>query len=263
LYDNHIVIKCPEAPLSNPVIMKQTLFIFALLTLFTACEKNNEVADLNADFTLMNTLIRIGENVPIENVSDSISVNYHWDFGDGFTSTEKAPLHSYNNSGTYDIKLITTASHGRIDSVIQRIRVGEAYIYQMNVTHLSENKREGGAWDSDSTGTKALPDVFIQFYDKNDKLIYQSNTIYNVSQENLPLSFAIPHIKTGASALLSPINDESLSIIEDDGVNQEEIISTKFIGIQFGNGFYDKKNHKGELSASMPGASITMWYTIE
>lgn len=243
--------------------MKQTLFTFALFILFSGCEKDNEVANLNANFTLMDTLIRIGQNVPFENLSDSISVSYHWDFGDGFTSNEKAPLHSYSTSGTYDIKLITSASHGRIDSAIQRIRVGEVCIYQIEVIHLSENKREGGAWDNDSTGTKALPDIFIQFYDKNDKLMYTSNTIYNVSKINLPLSYDIPNVKTGASALLSPINDESLFIMDNDGINQEEIINTKFIGIQFYDGFYDKKNHKGELSAAMPGVSIRMRYTIK
>ena len=40
-----------------------------------------------------------------------------WDFGDGTTSTNQNPVHTYLNSGTYDVKLITANSFG-LDSVI-------------------------------------------------------------------------------------------------------------------------------------------------
>ena len=58
---------------------------------------------VNFDFT-------IGANpckVVFENKSTTIDgVSFHWDFGDGNTSTEINPDHTYTKSGTYEVKLI-------------------------------------------------------------------------------------------------------------------------------------------------------------
>ena len=66
------------------------------------------------------------------NFSDSISCNptiyfydlstngpnsWLWDFGDGNTSTNQNPIHTYQNSGTYTVKLTTTNNFGT-DSII-------------------------------------------------------------------------------------------------------------------------------------------------
>ena len=48
----------------------------------------------------------------IKNESVNASITYHWDFGDGTTSTEESPTHIYNNPGTYTARLTTTASWG-------------------------------------------------------------------------------------------------------------------------------------------------------
>jgi len=48
----------------------------------------------------------------IKNESVNASITYHWDFGDGTTSTEESPTHIYNNPGTYTVRLTTTASWG-------------------------------------------------------------------------------------------------------------------------------------------------------
>jgi gliding motility-associated-like protein len=44
-------------------------------------------------------------------------LSYRWDFGDGTTSTEKDPSHTYQNTGTYTVTLITTSSEGCIDTI--------------------------------------------------------------------------------------------------------------------------------------------------
>ncbi|WP_084761397.1 alpha-amylase family glycosyl hydrolase [Succinimonas amylolytica] len=43
--------------------------------------------------------------VTIANSSSGSNLSYKWDFGDGKTSTDKAPSHTYEKSGTYTIKL--------------------------------------------------------------------------------------------------------------------------------------------------------------
>ncbi len=43
--------------------------------------------------------------VTFQNFSSGDILSYFWDFGDGGTSTERAPTHTYNKSGDYDVKL--------------------------------------------------------------------------------------------------------------------------------------------------------------
>ncbi len=48
---------------------------------------------------------------------------WNWDFGDGNTSTQQSPTHTYLVGGNYNVKLVATSSGGCVDSVIQAIFV--------------------------------------------------------------------------------------------------------------------------------------------
>lgn len=93
--------------------------------------KNNFVQLLRPQVAIVNTP-REGcvpyTYTPLINVltGDAI-VNYNWDFGDGFTSTDALPVHTYTNPGTYTIKLVYTTAGGCTDSTIvtNAIRVGQ------------------------------------------------------------------------------------------------------------------------------------------
>jgi hypothetical protein len=43
-------------------------------------------------------------------------ISYHWDFGDGTTSTETNPSHTYADKGMYKIVLTVTDEHGKTDT---------------------------------------------------------------------------------------------------------------------------------------------------
>lgn len=45
------------------------------------------------------------------------STSWHWDFGDGETSTEQQPKHTYNTPGTYDVKLNVVTGSGCASSL--------------------------------------------------------------------------------------------------------------------------------------------------
>jgi len=97
--------------------MKHLLHLFATILLFISCEdstKNN----LKADFSYT---LASGYIVTFTNLSENSS-RYKWDFGDGTFSVIKEPVHSYNSSGKYTVKLIS--SYGLLsDSVVKTITI--------------------------------------------------------------------------------------------------------------------------------------------
>ena len=49
--------------------------------------------------------------------SPGTGLTYHWDFGDGNTSTQQNPSHTYNGTGNFDVTLIVTDSLGCSDTL--------------------------------------------------------------------------------------------------------------------------------------------------
>ncbi len=63
-----------------------------------------------------------GCTVPINVTFNSTStgaVSYLWDFGDGATSTNPSPTHTYTVRGVYSVKLIVKNARGCIDSIVK------------------------------------------------------------------------------------------------------------------------------------------------
>lgn len=58
------------------------------------------------------------------NTSSGEYTSLLWDFGDGATSTEPTPTHTYAAPGDYLVTLILTDADGTADVVQQRVRVG-------------------------------------------------------------------------------------------------------------------------------------------
>lgn len=46
--------------------------------------------------------------VQFEAINPAAIVDYHWDFGDGNTSSEASPIHTYLEDGTYNVKLLVS-----------------------------------------------------------------------------------------------------------------------------------------------------------
>ena len=56
---------------------------------------------------------------------DGKIVSYYWDFGDGDTSNEQNPLHTYQSSGYYNAELTVTDDGGATDVAAIKITVNE------------------------------------------------------------------------------------------------------------------------------------------
>ena len=77
-----------------------------------------------ASFTTTST--SISYNTPLQFVNTSQNAgSYAWDFGDGSTSTDQYPVHSYTSSGTKTVSLIATNCYSS-DTTTMNITVGSA-----------------------------------------------------------------------------------------------------------------------------------------
>jgi gliding motility-associated-like protein len=65
-----------------------------------------------ASFATMDTASCPGKAISFTNTSTGPSLSYAWNFGDGNTSTEAAPVHIYSRDGSYAISLRITDMYG-------------------------------------------------------------------------------------------------------------------------------------------------------
>lgn len=65
-----------------------------------------------ADFTANNTAGKMPLNVQFTDKSGGNPTKYVWDFGDGTSSTDRNPSHTYNQTGTYTVSLTVSNEFG-------------------------------------------------------------------------------------------------------------------------------------------------------
>jgi PKD repeat protein len=66
----------------------------------------------HADFSVNLQTALVHDPVSFQDLSTGIPTSWHWDFGDGTTSTEQNPMHSYERVGTYTVKLTVSNTYG-------------------------------------------------------------------------------------------------------------------------------------------------------
>ncbi len=101
--------------------------MFIVFLLFVGCSAFRQETPLKADFTWSQAP---GEDdLAIQFVDKSIIPNpseivvYEWDFGDGGTSTEQNPLHTFSASGTYQVSLTVTIPKPESDTASRAVTV--------------------------------------------------------------------------------------------------------------------------------------------
>lgn len=82
-------------------------FILLLLLVVTSCSDDVKENALTAKFKFEKTTYYVGETVTItdETMGGSGNYTYHWDFGNGTTSTENKPTVTYQTNGAYTLTL--------------------------------------------------------------------------------------------------------------------------------------------------------------
>ncbi len=98
----------------------------------------------------------LGETTQFNNISfgdDENVASWNWDFGDGNTSNEKSPQHTYQNPGLYEVSLQVNNSSGCENTVEKIVRIGEGP--QTNFVVNDINCANGRVVFKDLTGFNA------------------------------------------------------------------------------------------------------------
>ena len=104
--------------------MKKYIFLiitsFTSSMLFNSCKKEKSVL-AEAKFTFSGDLVAIPTQIQFTN--NSYGISYVWDFGDGISSNEKNPIHTFNEYGLYKVKLTAKGSNN-IDTLVKDLLIG-------------------------------------------------------------------------------------------------------------------------------------------
>ncbi len=113
--------------------------------------------------------------------------NYSWDFGDGNTSTEQNPIHTYDNYGLYDVRLIVDGACG-IDTMIIGVALwatatDELYKFiGLDIFPNPVNDKLNIYWQNEE-----IHEITIALYDVYGRKIYYDK----LTKENTELSYDI------------------------------------------------------------------------
>ena len=97
------------------------LFFSASLSVFSC--KKDEVKQPAACFNASATTVTAGTSVTFTSCAENAHHN-EWDFGDGATSTDENPSHTFNNPGTYTVtQTVLVEDMSKMDETSQTITV--------------------------------------------------------------------------------------------------------------------------------------------
>ncbi|HQJ88967.1 MAG TPA: PKD domain-containing protein, partial [Methanoregulaceae archaeon] len=166
-----------------------------------------------ASFSANSTTIPVNGTVAFTDESTGSPTGWSWDFGDGNTSTERHPTHTYASTGTFSVSLTASNDYSSNTST----RVGYITVYEEVIADFSANQTEGLApltvqftnastgdptsfsWDFDSDGTEDS--------DEQDPVYtYSSAGTYSVTLTARNAHFtSVPVTKTAYIRVFDPV----------------------------------------------------------
>ncbi|WP_113634886.1 PKD domain-containing protein [Nubsella zeaxanthinifaciens] len=145
------------------------------------------------------TTMPLCESQRVRFIDQSTSVDgtitaWLWDFGDGQTSTEASPAHTFSGAGNYAIKLTVTTQNGCEKSIVKNLSISPSPILDfelpdlcladakatfINKTTISDNSVLSYVWDfGDYLASPAHPNVSSAV---NGQHVYTAVGIYQVT----------------------------------------------------------------------------------
>jgi len=214
--------------------MKTTIQFLALTTLIfvSACKKDDPLP--TADFSFSGTCTAPCQ-VSFTNLSKD-ATSYSWNFGDGGSSTETNPAHSFSSGGSYTVTLTATGSGGTATKS-QTVSIAAAnldrYVNSVRVLNVTSSN-----WDNFSG-----PDLQVKF-SKSSSTNWDYVTNIATDQSSVPytLYFSSPILVT---------NENWDIILVDEDTGTYDVIYTLY-------GFNPKTSGSGGKIQITVGGQVVM-----
>lgn len=124
------------------------LLMFAALITLISCGKDSDDNQPSSDDNQPNKVVSCftysKKQIDVIDFSSSCSENassYQWEFGDGSTSINPNPTHTYNSHGTYEVTLVVAGEQGSSNTSTQTIivekNVKSCFTYSVNEAIIS------------------------------------------------------------------------------------------------------------------------------
>lgn len=216
--------------LENPEITLEPVWIFYGNTASGSYLSFQIYARQFADFTATPKYGTAPLTVTFTDTSDASPINWNWDFGDGTTSTEQTPVHTYTTAGAYTVTLKATNYLGS-DTMIKTsyILIGKKAIVTKIGMKLDEFIAVVNAMQFDNGIKKSLIQKLDNAKAKNDDALKfisqnkekQANNMLN-AEDNLMQAFtnevdaqAGKGISTEDAAKLTAMAEEIQELIRE------------------------------------------------
>ncbi len=158
--------------------------------------------------------------------------SWNWDFGDGNFSTERNPIHQYDQEGVYDIKLIVSNDFGK-DALTKKIKNKSIQQYNMS----NDTVQIDWGYFYDSAGKDGKPenneDYTMTFYPKSENVqLHCVFTDFNLYKFNASMDYLEVYDGNSVDALMIgryTMNNKPDHII---ATNADGALTFKFHSIQ-------------------------------
>ncbi len=186
-----------------------------------------------ADFTVENNNSAFGEAISFINASQN-AVSQEWDFGDGSTSDDRNPRHTYSEAGEYSVTLSITSCNSMEDQFTKIVTVQEPGELSLTTTNMTYKLVKGTAYNDTITlnnvgagtlnvGVKANSNVLL--YRPTDYYYYkeQMDMVYDYISEKLPEVSLDSTNTVDAGELTNKLQSAAVFII---GIHDTEMVSS-------------------------------------
>ena len=134
--------------------------------LYFSCSEDESIDTPTACFDFTPSEAKVGDEIEFSNCSES-STDFFWDFGDGTTSTQEEPTHTYTEYGEYEVKLLAGTdinADGVLDYMDEPDSVVKTLSISPNVTSVELTVYDANSWTADSPTLATVADAEVKFY---------------------------------------------------------------------------------------------------
>ena len=211
-----------------------------LLPLIAGCKKDEVKPEADIFYT-----VNIEDKTVTFTNETSGAVSYRWEFGDGATSTDQSPVHTYAEKGKYVPTLYATTKDGRVSE-------GSTVIYIAKTSPVKLNDNSLADWDNVSQYvlTSGAGEKFFRKakFDYDASYVYVYIEVNSVKANEDIYDFYLDTDNSTTTGLLTSIPDGGYDVLLEGNILGD---------------WLDAFNHKGAQNAfSFEPSGATEHFTV-